>query len=264
MSGSAWSYRRFRRGGVGLFSWYPAARWCDIGITVGTSAMDEIEAFLGECRADPWFQNHPAVVDRLKGVLNPTQRMKAPNGGPGTRFWRFLKGQPTRLSTGARLSPWCSRAWMDRQLSWKNRPCRFPAPWPPEMYPAAMSSATPPGRRSPVATVGRPGLMLARRTSRDESPSTLRGMALGVPPQGPPIICRVLHGPPKPRALVARSMGRTPRRRGFYSALTDCTVQFVGTLPINAVDEIVAPFMNHIAVLPLVSRQSRSLMPSPL
>jgi hypothetical protein len=31
--------------------------------------MDEIEAFLDECRADPWFQNHPEVVDRLESVL---------------------------------------------------------------------------------------------------------------------------------------------------------------------------------------------------
>jgi hypothetical protein len=31
--------------------------------------MDEIEAFLDECRADPWFQSHPEVVDRLESVL---------------------------------------------------------------------------------------------------------------------------------------------------------------------------------------------------
>jgi hypothetical protein len=49
-----------------------------------------------------------------------------------------------------------------------------------------------------------------------------------------------------------------------YSALTDCTVQFVGMIPTPAVDETTAPFMNQIAVLPLVSRQSRSLSPSPL
>jgi hypothetical protein len=35
----------------------------------GKSAMDEIEAFLDECRADPWFQSHPEVVDRLESVL---------------------------------------------------------------------------------------------------------------------------------------------------------------------------------------------------
>jgi hypothetical protein len=31
--------------------------------------MDEIEAFLDECRADAWFQSHPEVVDRLESVL---------------------------------------------------------------------------------------------------------------------------------------------------------------------------------------------------
>jgi hypothetical protein len=31
--------------------------------------MNEIEAFLDECRADPWFQSHPVVVDRLESVL---------------------------------------------------------------------------------------------------------------------------------------------------------------------------------------------------
>jgi len=31
--------------------------------------MDEIEAFVEECRADPWFQSHPEVVDRLESVL---------------------------------------------------------------------------------------------------------------------------------------------------------------------------------------------------
>jgi hypothetical protein len=31
--------------------------------------MNEIEAFLDECRADPWFQGHPELVDRLESVL---------------------------------------------------------------------------------------------------------------------------------------------------------------------------------------------------
>jgi hypothetical protein len=31
--------------------------------------MDEIEAFLEECRADPWFQSRREVVDRLESVL---------------------------------------------------------------------------------------------------------------------------------------------------------------------------------------------------
>jgi hypothetical protein len=31
--------------------------------------MDEIEVFLAECRADPWFQSRPEVLDRLESVL---------------------------------------------------------------------------------------------------------------------------------------------------------------------------------------------------
>jgi hypothetical protein len=31
--------------------------------------MDEIEALLDECRADPWFQSRPELVDRLESVL---------------------------------------------------------------------------------------------------------------------------------------------------------------------------------------------------
>ena len=31
--------------------------------------MDEIEAFLEECRADPWFQGRPDLADRLEGLL---------------------------------------------------------------------------------------------------------------------------------------------------------------------------------------------------
>jgi hypothetical protein len=31
--------------------------------------MDEIEAFLDECRADAWFQGRPDLVDRLESVL---------------------------------------------------------------------------------------------------------------------------------------------------------------------------------------------------
>jgi hypothetical protein len=31
--------------------------------------MDEIDAFLDECRADPWFQSHSEVIDRLESVL---------------------------------------------------------------------------------------------------------------------------------------------------------------------------------------------------
>jgi hypothetical protein len=31
--------------------------------------MDEIERFLDECRADPWFQSRPDLVDWLDGML---------------------------------------------------------------------------------------------------------------------------------------------------------------------------------------------------
>jgi hypothetical protein len=41
----------------------------DIARTTGKSVMEEIEAFVDECRADPWFQSHPEVVDRLESVL---------------------------------------------------------------------------------------------------------------------------------------------------------------------------------------------------
>ena len=44
-------------------------RKCGIERTAGKSAMDEIEAFVEECRGDPWFQSHPEVVDRLESVL---------------------------------------------------------------------------------------------------------------------------------------------------------------------------------------------------
>jgi hypothetical protein len=73
--------------------------------------MDEIETFLEECRADPWFQNHPEVVDRLEGVLtNFYLAGEGPEWQPsGTRFMRSSKGSTKRRSTGVRRSPWCSR-----------------------------------------------------------------------------------------------------------------------------------------------------------
>src|SRR5260221_5636772 len=49
-----------------------------------------------------------------------------------------------------------------------------------------------------------------------------------------------------------------------HSALTLWTVQTVDILPSPADDATAAPFMNHNAVLPLLSRQRRSLLPSPL
>src|SRR5450631_4674696 len=41
-------------------------------------------------------------------------------------------------------------------------------------------------------------------------------------------------------------------------------VQLVGTFPTNTLEEIVPPFISHIATLPLVSRQRMSALPSPL
>jgi hypothetical protein len=43
-----------------------AYRWRSSG---GVITMEEIEAFVDECRADTWFQGHPEVVDRLESVL---------------------------------------------------------------------------------------------------------------------------------------------------------------------------------------------------
>src|SRR5215467_2397315 len=49
-----------------------------------------------------------------------------------------------------------------------------------------------------------------------------------------------------------------------HSALALWIVQATGTLPRPAADLICRPFMNQIAVLPLLSRQRMSLLPSPL
>ena len=54
------------------------------------------------------------------------------------------------------------------------------------------------------------------------------------------------------------------RNGADHSAFVLCNVQVVGTLPTLPVEAMVVPFMNQIDVLPLVSRQSRSLLPSPL
>jgi hypothetical protein len=48
------------------------------------------------------------------------------------------------------------------------------------------------------------------------------------------------------------------------SAFMPWIVQVVGMLPRPAVEPICKPFMNQIAVLPLLSRQRMSLFPSPL
>jgi hypothetical protein len=49
--------------------------------------MDEIEAFLDDCRADPWFQSHPDLVDRLEGLLTNFYL-----GGDGPE-WQFIWDQ---------------------------------------------------------------------------------------------------------------------------------------------------------------------------
>jgi hypothetical protein len=56
---------------------------------------------------------------------------------------------------------------------------------------------------------------------------------------------------------------RYPAGAAPQSVLVPCTVQTIGMFPIDPVDEMVVPFMNQITVLPLVSRQRRSLSPSP-
>jgi DNA invertase Pin-like site-specific DNA recombinase len=52
--------------------------------------------------------------------------------------------------------------------------------------------------------------------------------------------------------------------RAVQSALTPWMVQVVDMLPRPAVEPICSPFMNQIAVLPVLSRHRMSLKPSPL
>jgi hypothetical protein len=73
--------------------------------------MDEIKTFVDECRADPWFQSHPEVVDRLEIVL--TNFYLADEGpewqASGIKFAPSSNGPPIHLSTGVRHSLRCSR-----------------------------------------------------------------------------------------------------------------------------------------------------------
>jgi putative acetyltransferase len=111
-------------------------------------------------------------------------------------------------------------------------------------------------RKSPTpCTVGRPAAELDDVWS---GPLRPRGRWPARPLTGVELPSRQLTG----RLLVIQVGHRLDSRR--HSALTDCTVQIVGTLPKLPVDETATPFMNHIDVLPLVSRHSRSLIPSPL
>ena len=56
--------------------------------------MDEIEAFLNECRADAWFQSRPEVVDRLESVLNS---YLAGEGAEWQGIWHQVKTLLTRI-----------------------------------------------------------------------------------------------------------------------------------------------------------------------
>src|SRR5258706_187604 len=56
----------------------------------------------------------------------------------------------------------------------------------------------------------------------------------------------------------------TEKTNGFQSAWKRWIDQLVGTTPILADEATDAPFMNQIAVLPLLSRQRMSCLPSPL
>ena len=60
--------------------------------------MDEIEAFLDECRADPWFQSHPDLIDQLESVLTKFYLAgEDPECKPsGISFTPSSRGQPTR------------------------------------------------------------------------------------------------------------------------------------------------------------------------
>jgi hypothetical protein len=58
--------------------------------------MDEIEAFLDECRADPWFHSHPEVVDRLESVL--TKFYFAGEGPEWQAIWDQVHAVPERTA----------------------------------------------------------------------------------------------------------------------------------------------------------------------
>jgi hypothetical protein len=92
--------------------------------------MDEIEAFLDECRADAWFQGHPDLVDRLESVL--TELYLGGEDREWQAIWDQSSGKATRLLTGVRHSPLCSKAspCQERQReAVADGSRRFPPPW---------------------------------------------------------------------------------------------------------------------------------------
>jgi hypothetical protein len=58
--------------------------------------VDEIEAFLEECQADPWFQSHPELVDRLESVL--TKFYLAGEGPEWQAIWAQVQAVLERTS----------------------------------------------------------------------------------------------------------------------------------------------------------------------
>ena len=105
------------------------------------------------------------------------------------------------------------------------------------------------------------------RAGRAPAPATPAGARASTAPSFPAQPARRRRSnfaTPNARSIRRGCMARPVRDRAVHSALVDWTVQVVAMLPSPADDVTVAPFKNHIAVLPLVSRQSRSLMPSPL
>jgi hypothetical protein len=113
-------------------------------------ALDVADLQDDECRADPWFQSRPEVVDRLESVL--TKFYFAGEGPEWQAIWdqvtRSSEGELLHLSTGVRPSPWYSRASTYSQLLWQNRHAASPRLGEPTRSQAAMSSGTQTAGRS--------------------------------------------------------------------------------------------------------------------
>jgi hypothetical protein len=90
--------------------------------------MDEIETFLDECRADPWFQSHPELVDRLESVL--TKLYLDGEGAEWEAIWdrvcTILKRTSDTPIDGCQALAAVSRASSDSAAMADQR--RFPRP----------------------------------------------------------------------------------------------------------------------------------------